>query len=166
MANDLAVALENGQALRPMAAPFRTERDEYCYFAAPATFQMFISGGDGSYVHKTRIGLSPLGLVVGAATMAGNQARKQRARMDAMEAWRPVGQGNVFFTDRRLCIQTGQQWANVWYQDVMTAGNDGVAIQLQRNGEPGLRIILPDIDFFFTIFYWLAFNEIVRPPLA
>lgn len=163
-ARELANFLDSGGQLRTMAAPMRLEFNEACYAEAPVSSQQFLAG-DGGYIHKTRFGLSPMGFAIGAATMVGNQVRKSRAAHEAAAQWRFTGQGIVYITDRRLTIRDAEQaWNNVWYRDVMTATCDGDAIELELSGLPGLRLLMPSVQYYFVLFYHLAFNQIIRPP--
>jgi len=164
-AQELADLFDAGGFPPPMVAPMRMERDEVCYGQAPVAMQMFAEG-DGSYLHKTRFGLSAMGLAMGAATVVGNQARKARAAREAAAQWRPCGQGVVYITDRRLTIREQQEWNNVWYRDVMTSTCDGSAIEIQRTGLPGLRLTLPQVHYYFVLFYRFAFDQVTRPPAA
>jgi hypothetical protein len=163
-ATHLAQLLQRGERPPRFAVPLRLEPGEECYAQGPANVEMFVPGGDGSYVHKTRFGLSPLGVAVGIGTVLGNQARKAKAARDAQERWRPMGRANVFVTTQRIAINQGHDWTNIWYRDVMTANCDGQYIQLQRNGDAGLRLNMPNLHYFYVMFYWLAFDQVLQPP--
>ena len=160
----LAQLLRGGGRPAPFPVPLRLERGEECHAQGPANLEMFVPGGDGSYVHKTRFGFSPLGVAVGMGTMIGNQARKAKAARDAREDWRSMGKATAYFTTHRVAINQKQDWMNVWYSDVMTAGCDGRSIQIQRNGDSAVRLTLPNIHYFYVMFYWLAFDQILDPP--
>lgn len=83
-----------------------------------------------------------------------------------MEAWRPVGQGSVLFTTHRLVINQGQSWTNIWFHEVMSSTCDGWTMTIQREQEPALRLAMADMDYFFVLFYWLAFEQIIGPRQA
>ncbi len=163
-ASHLAQLLQCGERPPPLAVPLRMERGEECYAQGPANLEMFVPSGDGSYVHKTRFGFSPLGVAVGMGTMVGNQARKAMAARNAREQWRPMGGAHVFITTQRIVVNQGQDWMNVWYGDVMMGTCDGQYIQVQRNGDPAVRLSMHNIHYFYVIFYWLAFDQILQPP--
>ncbi len=164
-AQQLADSLDRGETPPHLSVPIRLEREEMCHAQSPANIEAFVPAGDGSYVSKTRFGFSPLGVVIGAATVAGNQARKAKARKQATEQWRPQGRGVLYLTNQRLAINQDQSWTNIWYQDVMQAECDGRFIQLQRSGDPAVRFNVPEIDYLYVMFYWFAYNQVLRPPV-
>ena len=69
--------------------------------------------GDGTYRSSTTFvgGFGPLGLALGAATLAGsavgNTSRKARARVDATETWRPFDRGHLFVSAHGFYLGTG-----------------------------------------------------------
>jgi len=160
---ELADLLEAGGWPPPIAVPARLEDGEMCYSEVPVTMHQFLEG-DGEYLHKTRFGLSPMGVAVGVATMAGNQRRKQRAAREAEAQWRFTGCGTAYITNQRVTIQEGHTWNNVWYRDVMAATCDATAFVLQRTGLPGIRLAMPEVYYHFVLLYRLAFDRVVRPP--
>lgn len=160
--HDLADLFESGGWPPPLAAPMRLEADETCYAQGPVRMQVFAEG-DGNYVHKTAFGLSPLGLAIGAGTMLGNQRRKASAARESAAQWRPAGEGILYITNRRILVSETQQWNTFWHQQVMATHCDGTAIEVQREDAPAIRFALPNIDYYFVMFYRLAFNELRRP---
>ena len=83
--------------------------------------------GDGTYRSSTTFvgGFGPLGLALGAATLAGsavgNTSRKARARVDATETWRPFDRGHLFVSTHGFYLDTGPELLPFVHECVLRA---------------------------------------------
>jgi len=162
-AHGLADLFESGGWPPPLAAPMRLEAEEVCYAQGPVRIQI-LAEGENVYLHKTAFGLSPMGVAIGVGTMLGNQHRKAKASREAALRWRPAGEGVIYITDRRLTIRDEQQWKTLRYEQIMAAYCNGGAMEVQREGAPSLRLTMPNVEYYFVMFFRLAFDRVVRPP--
>jgi len=120
--------------------------------------------GDGSYVHKTRVGFGFLGLAVAAGTAAGNKVREGRASAEAAARYRLVEQGPMYLTDQRLSVQGSAQWIDLWHSNVRASSCDGEAINLTVADLPPIQLRVWAADYWYVLFRWLAHNELVQLP--
>lgn len=163
--DQLADLLQKIDAPPPMSVPVRLDPGEQCYGHDPVDVQVY-EEGDGTYVHKSNWGLSPFGVAVGVATMAGNRRRKKKAGLEATTQWRDVGTGELYVTNRRIMIRMPSEWVMVGLDDIMVISEGRDAIEIERNGGSPLRFSMPNVGYYFVLMYRLAFNQIVRPPGA
>lgn len=159
----LITSLTAGQRPPIQTVPVRLSPGEACYAQGPAQLWQFLEG-DGSYVHKSRGGFGLLGLAMVASTAAGNRARRSRAEQEAAPRFRLVDQGTVYLTDQRFLLQGQSQWTDVWHQNVRVSVCDSSTITFEGSGAPPMKLHVWPIDYYFVLFRFLAYNEIIQIP--
>ena len=159
----LTAALAAGQRPTAKTVPFRLSPDEACYAEGPAQLWQFLEG-DGTYVHKSGGGFGLLGLAVVAGTAAGNRARRSRAGREAAPRFRPVDEGTVYVTDKRFVIHGQTQWTDLWFENIRVATCDGTSITFELSGAPPMQLHVWPIDYYFALFHFLAYNDIIEVP--
>ena len=151
----LSVALASGWRPTGIAVPIQLRPGEVCYAHGQVQLWQFLEG-DGSYIHKTRFGLSAVGLAMAAGTVAGNAARKSRAAREAEARFRPVDDGVLYLTDMRFAIHGRMQWTDLWYEDIRMVSCDSVGLTVQASGIPAIQLFSWPIDYFFVLYHYLA----------
>lgn len=162
-ARKLTAALSAGQRPTVQPVPFRLTPGEACYAQGPAQLWQFLEG-DGTYVHKSRGGFGLLGLALVAGTAAGNARRRSRAEQEAAPQFRPVDQGTIYLTDKRFTLQGQAQWTDITFENVRVARCDSVSITFELFGAPPLKVLAWPIDYYFALFHFLAYNDIIQIP--
>ncbi len=100
----VAGLVRRGEPPEPMRVSFAHQLgvDERIFATSDYQRGWYGAGGDGSYRTSTFVagGFSPLGVVLGAATLgasiAGNSARKANARRAAEQRWRTFDVGQIY----------------------------------------------------------------------
>jgi hypothetical protein len=159
----LVDALAAGRRPPAITVPFRLGEGETCYAQGPAQLWQFLEG-DGTYLHKSRGGFGLVGIAVVAGTAAGNSARRARAAQEAAPRFRPVDEGTVYLTDQRFVLQGNVQWTDLWHQNIRVATCDGSCITFEISGAPPLQLYVWPIDYYFALFHFLAYKDIIRIP--
>lgn len=97
------------------------DADEQPRLTAPAHISRLIAG-DGTYSHGTALlwGSPMFSLGVLGAQSVLNRRRRNRARLDAIPAWRLHRHGTVLVTDQRLICPAadGTQLMSFWFANV------------------------------------------------
>jgi hypothetical protein len=99
-----------------------------------------------------------------AGTAAGNSARRARAAREAAPRFRPVDEGTVYLTDRRFVLQGRIQWSDYWHENVRMSTCDGSSITFELSGAPPIQLHVWPIDYYFALFHYLAYNDIIQIP--
>jgi hypothetical protein len=159
----LTASLAAGQRPATQTVPFRLSQDEACYTKGSAQLWQFLEG-DGTYVHKSRGGFGLLGLALVAGTAAGNKSRRARAEREAAPRFRPVDEGTVYVTDKRFVIQGQTQWTDLWYENIRVATCDSTSITFELSGAPPIQLHVWPIDYYFALFHFLAYKDIIEVP--
>jgi hypothetical protein len=162
-AYELADAFEAGWWPPQIAVPIRLEVEEACYAQSPVQVFQFLEA-DSDYMHKYVGGLHPAVIPLKMMTALGNSMRKSKAAREGAAQWRPVDQGTVFITNRRLAVRGSQGWQSISYSHVMEASCDHASIKVQGEGMAPTMLAMPNADYLFVMFYRLAFNQILHPP--
>lgn len=159
----LTEALRSGWRPAAISVPVRLAPGESCYAQGPVQIWQYLEG-DGTYIHKSRIGFGLLGAAVVAGTAAGNKARASRAAQEAAPRFRYVDEGHLYLTDRRFAFQGRMQWVDFWHESVRLATCDSTSITFQTAGSPATQFYIWPIDYFFALFHFLAYGEITQIP--
>lgn len=162
-ARKLIEDLAGGQRPTAVTVPFRLSQGETCYARGDAQIWQFLEG-DGTYTHKSRGGFGLVGLAVVAGTAAGNRSRRSRAAQEAAARFRPVDEGALYLTDQRFVLQGRTQWTDFWHENVRVATCDGTAITFELSGTPPIQVHVWPIDYYFALFHFLAYNDIIQIP--
>ena len=162
-ARKLTASLAAGQRPPAQMVPFRLGPGEVCYAQGQAQIWQFLEG-DGTYVHKGVAGFGIIGLALAAGTAAGNATRRARAARRAAPRFRPVDEGTVYLTDKRYLFQGQMQWTDLWHQDIRVATCDGSSITFELSGAPPMQLHVWPIDYYFAMFHFLAYNDIIQIP--
>jgi hypothetical protein len=120
--------------------------------------------GDGTYIHKSRMGFGLVGLAVVAGTAAGNSARKARAAREAAPQFRPVEQGPFSLTNMRFAVQGQSQWIDFWFENIRMSSCDSNSITLHVAGAPPAQLHMWPADYYFALYHFLANGEIIQIP--
>ena len=160
----LRAALAAGHLPPAMTVPFRLGYGEICYVQGPAQLCEFLEG-DGTYIHKSRAGFGLVGLAIVAATAVGNSTRRSRAARKDAPRFRLVDRGTIYLTDQRFVLQGRTQWSDFWHQNVRMATCDGSSITFHISGAPPIRLHIWPIDYYFVLFHYLAYNDIIQIPV-
>jgi hypothetical protein len=158
---ELVQALARGWQPTPIAAPFHLPSGEVCYASHPVQVLQMLDG-DGSYVHKTRIMFSPVGVALAAATMAGNSARKRRAAREAQARFRLIDQGMLHVTNHRFAIQGEGQWTDLYFTNIRMSYCDNDALMLEMSNTPPTQLRAWPAYAIFGLFRYLAHGEVVQ----
>lgn len=171
---ELALAFGQGVEPRPVNVRHVLQPGEVCFGQVPTVVLQFssIDAGDIKKGGGYAIGMSPAGLVLGAAyslarfttNTVGNQIRKSRAEQEAAGQWRPVDDGLLSITNRRFSVQGRGQWLDVWYEHIRTSDCNGLGISLEVSGSPPLAFELFPADYWYVMFNRLAYQTVVMPP--
>lgn len=159
----LAAALTNGWRPPALKVPIQLQPGENCYAHSQVQLWQFLEG-DGSYVHKTRFGLSVVGLTMAAGTAVGNSARKARAAREAAPKFRPVDEGILYLTDIRFAIQGKMQWTDLWYEDIRMISCNSASMTIHASSIPPIQLYAWPIDNFFMLYHFLANHNIIAVP--
>jgi hypothetical protein len=162
-ARKLTASLAAGQRPPAQRVPFRLSPGEACYAQGPAQLWQFLEG-DGTYVHKSRLGFGLVGLALVAGTAAGNASRRSRAAREAAPRFRPVDEGTIYLTDKRFVLQGQTQWTDLWHENVRVATCDGSSITFELSGAPPVQLHVWPIDYYFALFHFVAYNDIIQIP--
>jgi hypothetical protein len=163
---ELTDSLESGWEPPEISVPMRMDPGERCFAQAPVTVARYFAT-DAEWTQK-RYGFSLDPMVVGLkmVTAVGNSWRKSRAKRKATAQWRSVGRGTVFLTDRRLMIRHDEGWASFWFNAIMETHHDRDGITIEGEDMEPTRLAVPDVDYYFVLFYWFAFGKVFRPQNA
>jgi hypothetical protein len=162
-ARKLTEALAAGQRPAAQNVPFRLRPGEACYAQGPAQLWQFLEG-DGTYIHKSRGGFGLVGLAVVAGTAAGNASRRKRAAREAVARFRPIDQGQLYLTDRRFTMQGQAQWTDLPFDNIRVANCDGSSMIFELSGAPPLRLHVWPVDYYWALFNFLAYSDIITIP--
>ena len=72
--------------------------------------------------------------------------------------------GNIYLTDQRFVLQGNVQWTDLWHQNVRVATCDGSCITFEISGAPPIQLYVWPIDYYFALFHFLAYKDIIRIP--
>lgn len=158
----LTAALAAGHQLAPVKVPFRLSQGEVCYARGQAQLWQWMEG-DGTYIHRSGGGFGLIGLAIVASNAAGNRTRRSRAMREAAPRFRLVDQGVVYLTSERFVFQ-GAEWSDIWYHSVRVPSCNGTCITFELSGAPPTQLHVWPIDYFFALFHYLAYNEIIQIP--
>jgi hypothetical protein len=167
---ELAQALNQGAQPQEVPVGIALPAGEFCV-GVTAVSVLEWADSEGQYMKKSGgyvLGGGGIGLAFNAArlttNLVGNGIRKSRADREAAFQWRPLDEGRLFVTNRRFAIQGARQWIDLWYQDIRMANCNGRAIELEMAGNPRTALVIPTPDYWFVMFYKLAYDRVVMPP--
>jgi hypothetical protein len=166
-AASLSDALATGW--RPPAAPALIALNPGEVTYASTTFHASsFTGAAVSYNKGFMVGLG--NPVVLAATLGGsllyNQHQKTKAQRTAAPQWRPLDGGVLHLTSERFGLQGRLRWAEIPYPAVRASDCVPQGIVLFLDGEPPLLVATPWPEYFFVMFRWLAYQQIVPFEVA
>ena len=92
---------------------------EVAYLDTRAVYSRWY-GGDGSYTHVDGLFFGSASFVATgyAFTALGNKARRDAARVEAMQRWREHQEVAVLVTSQRIACYLGGQWLSFWLPGV------------------------------------------------
>ena len=167
---ELACAFAGGAQPQPVSVSLVLHAGEFCVGVTAGPILQWLDS-EGEYIKKSGgylFGGGGFGLAYNTvrltSNLMGNSARKARASREAAFQWRIAENGNVFVTNRRFAIQGARQWIDLWYQDIRMAGCNGQAIELEISSLPKTALQIPAPDYWFVMFYKLAYGRILLPP--
>jgi hypothetical protein len=100
-----------------------------------------------------------------AATLGGsllyNHYKKTQAERMAAPQWRPVDDGMLHLTSQRFGLQGRLGWADIPYPDVRASHCTPHGIVLFLDGQAPLLVSTQWPEYFFVLFQWLAYEQVV-----
>ena len=157
---ELVAALRGGWTPTPQPSPFHVRPGEACYSSHRARVSQMLEG-DGSYVKKSTFGIGLVPFAMMASNAVGNSVRKHRAAREAEARFRPIDAGALYLTNKRLAIQ-GQQWHDIWYDDMRMSYASEQAIILELAGGPPVQLETWPAYWVFDMLRFVAHGEIVE----
>lgn len=159
----LTEALTAGWRPEPITVPFRLMPGESCYAQGVGEVWQFLEG-EGSYVHKIAGGFGVLGIAVAAGTAMGNKNRRSQAAREAAPRFRIVDAGQLYLTNLRFAVHGQAQWNDFWHENVRMSSCDGTSVTIQMSGVPPVQLHVWPIDYFFALFHFVAYGDIIVIP--
>ncbi len=83
--------------------------------------------------------------------------------VDPRPQWRTIDAGHLFVTDARFGI-AGGTWVDIWYSQIRLSEVDPEALLLHVAGTAPLRLVAAPAPYWFVLFRYLAYGELVQPP--
>jgi hypothetical protein len=157
---ELVAALKAGWRPSPRPAPFHLPAGEVCYSQHAAQVSQLLEG-DGTYLKKSTFGIGLVPFAMMATNAVGNSARKHRAAREAAPRFRPIDAGPLYLTNKRLAIQ-GQQWIDLWYDDIRMSYVDESAVTLELAGSTPVQLQTWPAYWVFAMLRFVAHGEIVE----
>ena len=77
--------------------------------------------------------------------------------------WRTIDAGQLYLTDHRFAV-AGRSWVDIWFGQIRLSECDPEAVLLHVAGTAPLRLVTEPAPYWFVMFRWLAYRELVQPP--
>ncbi len=164
-AAQLAAALAAGQTPPPIASPIALLHGERLFSHAQVQILEY-SERDVYYNTGGLVafgGPFSLAASLGASALYNSHKRRQAERQAASQ-WRFLDQGLTYLTSSRFACQLSQRWADIGYASIRMSQCDEQGVTLWIGNAPPTRLVLPAPHWYFVLFRYLAYGEVVDVP--